>query len=102
MYVFKYISSTLSTQSYTLDMFGIWIKNAHAEVNSLSYGFKTAPVEVDKEYEVEITNMNRRGDSGGVKIEGFVIFVPDTKPGDKVKVKITHVGRRFASAELVK
>ena len=68
----------------------------------MCYGFKPAPIEVDKEYEVEITNMSRRGDSGVAKIEGFVIFVPDTKPGDKVKIKITKVGRRYATAELVK
>lgn len=68
----------------------------------MSYGFKPAPVKVDKEYEVEITNMSRRGDSGVAKIEGFVIFVPDTKPGDHVKIKITKVGRRYATAELVK
>ncbi len=68
----------------------------------MSYGFKPAPVEVDKEYEVEITDMSRRGDSGVAKIEGFVIFVPNTKPGDRVKIKITNVGRRFATAELVK
>ena len=40
----------------------------------MSYGFKPAPVEVDKEYEVEITNMSRRGDSGVAKIEGFIIL----------------------------
>jgi predicted RNA-binding protein with TRAM domain len=68
----------------------------------MCYGFKPAPIEVDKEYEVEITNMSRRGDSGVAKIEGFVIFVLDTKPGDSVKIKITKVGRRYATAELVK
>jgi len=68
----------------------------------MSYGFKPAPVEMDKEYEVEIMNMSRRGDSGVAKIEDFVIFVPDTKPGDHVKIKITKVGRRYVTAELVK
>ena len=28
-------------------------------------------------------------------------FVPNTKPGDKVKIKITRISRRFAEAEVV-
>jgi predicted RNA-binding protein with TRAM domain len=72
------------------------------EVNLMSYGFKPAPVEVDKEYEVEIANMSRRGDSGVAKNEGFIIFLPDTKLGDKVKIKITKIGRRYAITELLK
>jgi len=49
------------------------------------------PVEEGKEYEVEIKETSRRGD-GVARIEGFVVFVPQTKPGDKVKVKINTVG----------
>ncbi len=59
-----------------------------------------APVEVDKEYEAQIEDMSRRGD-GIAKIEGFVIFVPNTKQGQHVKFKITRVGNRFAIGELV-
>ncbi len=70
--------------------------------NSRSYGFSPpAPVEVGKEYEAEIVEMSRRGDAGVAKIEGFVIFVTGAKPGDTVKFKITRVGRRFATAEVV-
>ncbi len=58
------------------------------------------PVELGKEYEAEIEDMSRRGD-GIAKIEGFVIFVPNTKQGEHVKFKITRVGRRFAIGELV-
>ena len=58
------------------------------------------PVEVDKEYEAEIEEISRRGD-GIAKIEGFVIFVPNTKQGERVKFKITRVGNRFATGELV-
>jgi predicted RNA-binding protein with TRAM domain len=58
-----------------------------------------APVEVDKEYEAEIEDMSRRGD-GIAKIQGFVIFVPDTKRGDHVKFKVTRVRERFAVGEL--
>ena len=66
------------------------------------YGFRPAPVEMGKEYEADITEMSRRGDAGVAKIEGFVIFVSDAKVGDHAKFKITRVGRRFATAELVK
>ncbi len=59
-----------------------------------------APVEVDKEYEAEIEDMSRRGD-GIAKIEGFVVFVPETAQGQHVKFKITRVGNRFAIGELV-
>jgi len=58
------------------------------------------PVEVDKEYEAEIEDISRRGD-GIAKIEGFIIFVPNTKRGEHVKFKITRVGSRFATGELV-
>lgn len=74
----------------------------------MSYGFRSSgsrynlkkPVELDKEYEAEIQDMSRRGD-GIVKIEGFIIFVPNTKQGEHVKFKITRVGNRFAIGELV-
>jgi len=58
------------------------------------------PVEVDKEYEAEIEDISRRGD-GIAKIEGFIIFVPQTKKGEHVKFKVTRVGNRFAVGELV-
>jgi predicted RNA-binding protein with TRAM domain len=58
------------------------------------------PVEVDKEYEAEIEDISRRGD-GIARIEGFVIFVPNTKQGEHVKFKVTRVGSRFATGELV-
>ena len=65
-----------------------------------NYGYRPAPVEEGKEYEADITEMSRRGD-GIAKIQGFVIFVPDTKAGDHVKFKVTRVARRYATAEVV-
>ena len=59
-----------------------------------------APVELGQEYEGEIEDISRRGD-GIAKIEGFVIFVANAKKGDHVKFKITKVGRRFATAEVL-
>ncbi|MHC1632156.1 MAG: TRAM domain-containing protein [Methanotrichaceae archaeon] len=59
-----------------------------------------APVEVGKEYDVEIEDIAKQGDGIG-RIEGFVIFVPETKVGDQVKIAIDRVMRRFAIAHKV-
>ncbi len=72
----------------------------------MSYGYSRPrfnvkkPVELDKEYEADIEDISRRGD-GIAKIEGFIIFVPNTKQGEHVKFKVTRVGSRFAIGELV-
>jgi predicted RNA-binding protein with TRAM domain len=63
-------------------------------------GLPPKPVEIGKEYDVEIEETSRRGE-GITRIEGLVIFVPKTKPGDKVRIKITNVSRRFAEAEVI-
>lgn len=55
----------------------------------------TAPVEVGKEYDVEIEDIAKQGD-GIARVEGFVIFVPETKVGDQVTIAIDRVMRRFA------
>jgi len=59
-----------------------------------------APVEEGKEYEVNIDAQGSKGD-GIAHYEGFVIFVPNAKVGDKVKVRITALRRTFAIGELV-
>ena len=58
------------------------------------------PVEVGKEYDIEIQETSRRGE-GITRIEGLVVFVPNTKLGDKLRIKVTNVSRRFAEAEVV-
>ncbi|MDQ3839280.1 MAG: TRAM domain-containing protein [Thermoproteota archaeon] len=45
-------------------------------------------------------SMSKRGDAGVAKVEGLVIFVTGTKVGDNVKIKITKVGRGYATAEI--
>ncbi len=62
--------------------------------------FGPKPVESGKEYDVKITEISRRGD-GIARIQGFVIFVKDGKVGQDAKVKITQIGNRFATAELI-
>ena len=57
------------------------------------------PVETGKEYDVSITEISRKGD-GIARIEGFVIFVKGGQAGQNVKVKITQVSGRFATADL--
>jgi len=59
------------------------------------------PVEVGKEYDVEITERGNRGD-GIARIQGFVVFVSGGNPGDKVKIRVTSVANRFAQAEIVR
>jgi predicted RNA-binding protein with TRAM domain len=55
----------------------------------------TAPVEVGKEYDVEIDDIAKHGD-GIARVEGFVIFVPETKVGDHVTIAVDRVMRKFA------
>ena len=62
--------------------------------------FGPKPVEAGKEYDLEISETSRQGD-GIARVQGFVIFVKNAKPGQKVKAKIINVGARFATAEQV-
>ncbi len=59
---------------------------------------RVAPVKVGETYDVSIDDIAKEGD-GIARIEGFVIFVPATKVGDKVKIKVNKVMRKFAIAE---
>ena len=58
------------------------------------------PVETGKEYDVSITEISRKGD-GIARVEGFVIFVKGGQVGQNAKIKITQVGGRFATADVV-
>ena len=58
------------------------------------------PVEVGKEYNVSISDTSRRGE-GIARIDGFVVFVPGTKQGQNVRIKVTQVSERFASGQVV-
>lgn len=60
-------------------------------------GSNPKPVEEGKEYDVDVRELSRRGE-GIARVDGFVVFVPNTKVGDRVKVKITKISERFASA----
>jgi predicted RNA-binding protein with TRAM domain len=58
------------------------------------------PVEEGTEYEVTIDAQGTKGD-GIAHIEGFVIFIPNAKIGEKIKIKITALRRTFAVGERV-
>jgi predicted RNA-binding protein with TRAM domain len=62
--------------------------------------FRPSPVRVGEEYDVKIESMSKRGDSGVARVQGLVIFVAGTNVGDSVKVRITKVGRGYATAEV--
>ncbi len=62
--------------------------------------FRPAPVKVGEEFEVKIESMSKRGDAGVAKVEGLVIFVAGTNVGDTAKIRITKVGRGYATAEI--
>jgi predicted RNA-binding protein with TRAM domain len=48
--------------------------------------FIPKPGEVGKEYEVDILELNRRGE-GITRIENLVIFVRSAKQGERIKVR---------------
>jgi predicted RNA-binding protein with TRAM domain len=77
------------------------------KVERMSYGgfrrsdnFGPKPVETGKEYDVQVTEISRKGD-GIARIQGFVIFVKDGKVGQNAKIRVLQVGNRFAIAEIV-
>ena len=59
-----------------------------------------APVNVGDEVDVTVEAVGDKGD-GIAKIKGFVLFIPNTKEGDNVKVKITKVLRKVGFADVV-
>ena len=63
-------------------------------------GFRQAPVNVGDEIDVKIEAVGEKGD-GIAKKEGFVLFVPNAKEGQEVKIRVTKVLRKVGFAEVV-
>src|SRR5439155_3143889 len=63
-------------------------------------GVQTCALPISHRLDVKIESMSKRGDSGVARVQGLVIFVAGTKVGDSVKIKITKVGRGYATAEV--
>ncbi|MBU4076750.1 MAG: TRAM domain-containing protein [Euryarchaeota archaeon] len=60
---------------------------------------RDSPVSAGGVHDVAIEGIAREGD-GIARIQGFVIFVPGTKVGDHVTIKIERVMQKFAIAAL--
>lgn len=62
--------------------------------------FPPKPVNVGDELDVRIEAKGSKGD-GIAKVEGFVIFVPNTDVGQEVHIRIVRVGGRSAVGEVI-
>lgn len=62
--------------------------------------FGPVPVKEGETYDVTIEGIGEKGD-GIAKIQGFVIVVPKTQQGQRVKVKITAVRGKVSFGEVV-
>lgn len=62
--------------------------------------FQPVPVRKGQEIDVIINDIGTRGD-GIARIQNFLIFVPQVKVGERLKVKIVSVGKKFAIAEKI-
>ncbi len=58
------------------------------------------PVEKNKEYTVLINSVSSDG-SGVAHIDGFTVFIPQTSIGDKIKIRIDDVKKRFATGSVI-
>jgi len=58
------------------------------------------PVREGEELDVAIEAVGEKGD-GIAKKQGFVIFVPNTKQGQNVRIRVSKVLRKVAFAEVV-
>jgi predicted RNA-binding protein with TRAM domain len=61
---------------------------------------KEKPVKVGEELDVLVSEVSRRGD-GVARIQGFVIFIPNTKQGTQAKIRIKEIRPNFATAEVI-
>jgi len=60
--------------------------------------FSSAPVKEGQEIDVFVNDVGNNGD-GIARMRNFPIFVPETKAGEQMKIRITKVGRRFVVAK---
>jgi 23S rRNA (uridine2552-2'-O)-methyltransferase len=71
---------------------------SQSRYHSIGPLFQTRPVKENQEIEVVIDDIGSRGD-GIARIEGYLIFVPRCKIGERIAVRIKLVGENFALAE---
>jgi predicted RNA-binding protein with TRAM domain len=63
-------------------------------------GFERYPVELGEELEIDITEMNPK-EEGIAKVQGLVVYVPNAKAGDHIKIKINRICGKTAKAEII-
>ncbi|UCG71246.1 MAG: TRAM domain-containing protein [Thermoplasmata archaeon] len=61
---------------------------------------RAPPVNEGNTYKVKVESIGREGD-GIAKVDGFVVFIPGTKVGEELDVRINKVTRRVAFGERV-
>jgi predicted RNA-binding protein with TRAM domain len=66
----------------------------------INYAKKVPPVAVGDELEVNITDICPSGDGVSI-IQGYTIVVPKAKPRDRVKIRVTQVGEKEATGEII-
>ncbi len=57
-------------------------------------------MKINDEYIVEVEKITNLG-AGIAKVDGFVVFMSDACPLDKVKIKITKVNKNYANAKIL-
>ncbi|MBR9676971.1 TRAM domain-containing protein, partial [Candidatus Woesearchaeota archaeon] len=70
------------------------------ERNRFGGGQRFVPVREGDELDVTIEAVGEKGD-GIAKKDGFVLFVPNAKEGDTVRVKVSKVLRKVGFADIV-
>lgn len=57
-------------------------------------------MKINDKYQIKIEKLTNIG-AGLGKIDGFVVFVDEVCPGDRVKIKITKVNKNFAQGRVI-
>lgn len=57
-------------------------------------------MKINEEYVVEVEKLTNLG-LGLTKIDGFVVFIENSCPGDKLKIKITKLNKKFATGKIL-
>ncbi len=72
----------------------------YGNYNNRGYAPQRPPVSEGEELDVRIEAVGEKGD-GVAKKDGFVLFVPNVKEGDNVRIRVTKVLRKVGFAEVI-
>ena len=62
---------------------------------------KNYPVKKNQEFEVDILDLSHEG-NGIAKVDGYLLFIENTLPGERALVKVLKVGNKFGFAKVMK